>query len=158
MNTWYSCSPGKTYLLFGSFILFAVSFYSMLYFFFLPSIFWLVNTFIKECVSHESMAYRFFIPMECKAGGDRKFTTVITDLWQSSVHNDIAFWFSDIDSSYHTKAEFSKGQDWFETQQYETLSVKKYFISPLSLLHALFMYDISVFKICLQNTLCYWHS
>jgi len=40
--------------------------------------------------------------------GDRKLTTGITDLWQPSVHSDVAFWSFDVGSSYHTVAEGSK--------------------------------------------------
>ena len=31
-----------------------------------------------------------------------------TDLWQSSVHNDVAFWFFDVDFFYHIETKFDK--------------------------------------------------
>ena len=30
------------------------------------------------------------------------------DLWQSNVHNDVVFWFFDVDSFYHIETEFDK--------------------------------------------------
>ena len=45
-----------------------------------------------------------------QARGVRKVTTEITDLWQPSIHSDVAFWSFNVSSSYHCKAEFAKHQ------------------------------------------------
>jgi len=43
-----------------------------------------------------------------KTGGDRKVTTGITGLWPPRDHIDVAFWFFDVGSSYHSEAAFRK--------------------------------------------------
>ena len=56
--------------------------------------------------NHESVAYQFFSPLEFEVRGARKVTTGITGLWQPSIHSDVAVSSFNIDSSYHTEAEF----------------------------------------------------
>ncbi|KAJ0085567.1 hypothetical protein Patl1_09093 [Pistacia atlantica] len=41
--------------------------------------------------NRESVVYRSYRPSEFEARGVRKVTTGITSLWQSSVHNNVAF-------------------------------------------------------------------
>jgi len=43
-----------------------------------------------------------------ESGGDRKVTTGITGLWPPSDQSDVAFWFFDVGSSYHSEAAFRK--------------------------------------------------
>lgn len=65
---------------------------------------------------HESRASWFFWPSGFWAGGLRKLTTGITGLWQPSIHKEIAFWFFNVNSSYHCHCQ-NKTQTYRSTEQ-----------------------------------------
>lgn len=56
----------------------------------------------------ESVAYRSSSPSETEARSAIKVTTGITGLCQPSLHSGVAFLSFDVDSAYHTGAEFGK--------------------------------------------------